>query len=115
MPGWQHCQVEHPVLQVGGGTFALRGDLWVQNTYDITAGRDLTVRSGLLAHSLQKHLGDISIPARGPRLIACPLVETFHRHLDQARCHPANGYLRSNHLPVCNAGATVDAYMSMWP
>lgn len=45
-----HQQPEHPVLQVGGGTFALRGDLWVQHTFDINPGRDLTVRSGLPYH-----------------------------------------------------------------
>lgn len=44
------------MLQVGGGTFALRGDLWDQNTFDISPGRDLTVRSGLPAHSSGSNL-----------------------------------------------------------
>ena len=35
--------------QVGGGTFSLRGDLWIKNTFDVQANRDLTVRSGMAA------------------------------------------------------------------
>ena len=31
---------------MGGGTFTLRGDLWVQNTYDVQPNRRLTIRSG---------------------------------------------------------------------
>ena len=47
------------LLQVGGGTFALRGDLWVQNTFDINPGRDLTVRSGLPYHFADMHFCEI--------------------------------------------------------
>lgn len=36
-------------MQVGGGTFTLRGDLWVQNTFDVQPNRRLTIRSGELS------------------------------------------------------------------
>ena len=37
------------VLQLGGGTFTLRGELWRDFVYDIRPGRYLTIRSGALA------------------------------------------------------------------
>lgn len=33
--------------QIGGGTLILQGSDWVDVTYSVEAGRDLTIRSGV--------------------------------------------------------------------
>jgi len=59
--------------QVGGGTFNLHGDLWVKNTFDVQANRDLTVRSGMAAtHSRKSN----NFPHTAPAFATCRNVNT---------------------------------------